>query len=414
MNFEPPVPTEWSRQDEESLCHLLRELDRMLVRADGRMSATGALIGEMLAEICNPLLTPNPLPSPKTSLATPWRPYRDGEKKLSEFFAEWAKFVPNPKNPSEYIERWDELANTKAGLELINGDQRFKNWFVRFLDLHGRFLNSTSSTTTIEKWMQYKGTTEHPFNINDYEVPKGGFRSFNQFFLRSVKPGNRPLCPKADKDGVVVAPCDGGVFYLTRGELIGNAYELPGKSQDTFQLEQALPGYGAAFLGGPLLDILLWFTDYHHFHAPVTGTVVHQGQYDGLYNYDFNNFDADDPYTPMLSSGSDRVGWYEDLGKHKRYVWIIRTEDLGLVAMVAIGFWGVGSIQNAVAEGDRIEKGQSMGHFGYGGSSIVLAFEPNMGMQFAVGNQPIGDPDTPVLMKVRECLGRRTKPLSWS
>ena len=414
MKFEPPVPTEWSHQDEESLNQLLHELDRIVVRDDGSMSATGARIGEMLAEICNPLLTPEPAPGRAASRSDYWRPFRNGEKKLSDFFRKWAKFVPNPKDPSKYIVFWDDLANTRSGLRLINDDARFKAWFSRFLDVHGAWLNSTSSTSTIQKWMDYKVTSGHPFNIDDYEVPKGGFKSFNQFFLRNVKPEKRPMCSKADKDGVVVAPCDGGVFYLTHGELEGNAYELPHKSGDLFQLDEALPGYGPAFRGGPLLDILLWFTDYHHFHAPVTGTVIHQGVYDGLYNYDFDDFDWEDPYAPALSPTSDRVGWYENLGKHKRYVWILRTEDLGLVAMCAIGFWGVGSITSATSEGDRLEKGQYMGHFGYGGSSIVLAFEPGLGMQFAVGDTPVSDPDNPVLMKVHQCLGRRAKPLRWS
>lgn len=407
MSFELPLATDWDHQDDERRARLLDELSRMVVRPNATMSTTGTLVAETLAEVCNPLLTPD------TTRGEFWRPYRDGEKTLPVFFAEWLEYNPAPDNPGLYIEYWDYLANTDSGLRLSNEDEGFKKWFIRFLDLRGRWLNSTSSTSTLDEWMAYKGTSAHPFSIDDYEVPAGGFRSFNQFFLRNVKPQLRPLCDQAGDSNVVVAPCDGGVFYLTRGELIGNAYYLPGKSMDTFELQEALPGYGGAFLGGPLLDILLWFTDYHHFTAPVSGTVIHHGQYEGSYNYDFDNFDADDPYAPSLPADSDRVGWYKRLGRHKRYVWIIKTETLGLVAMVAIGFWGVGSIVNAIAEGDVVEKGQYMGHFGYGGSSIVLAFEPNLDLQFAVGDQPVGDADNPVLMKVKQCLGKRMVPLRW-
>jgi phosphatidylserine decarboxylase len=226
------------------------------------------------------------------------------------------------------------------------------------------------------------------------------------------------MCPCGEDQDVVVAPCDGGVFYLTRGQLEGNEYSLLGKSHDVFQLEQALPGYGGSFLGGPLLDILLWFTDYHHFRAPVSGTVIHQGVYEGSYNYDFDNYDPDDPYAPALPEDSDRVGWYKSLGKHKRYVWIFRTEKLGLVAMIAIGFWGVGSIINEVPEGATLKKGDRMGHFGYGGSSIVLAFEPTLNLQFGVPDgtdtHMVSDPDFPTLMQIQQCLGRRIPPLSWS
>ncbi len=405
--FKLPEAKDWDPSDQEDRNELLAELDRMLVGPDGSISGTGALVQDALGEVCNPLLTPN------ASRGEFWRPYLYGEKALSGFFADWLEYNPAPSSPGLYIEYWDHLANTESGPALTNGDEDFKKWFIRFLDLRGRWLNSTSSATTVPVWMAYEGTHEHPFDIDDYEVPAGGFQSFNQFFLRNIKPDRRPLCVQADDPNVVVAPCDGGVFYLTRGELIGNAYQLPGKSRDTFQLMDALPGFGSSFLGGPLLDILLWFTDYHHFHAPVSGKVIHHGQYEGSYNYDFDNFDPDDPYAPGQPPDSDRVGWYQQLGKHKRYVWIIKTESLGLVAMVAIGFWGVGSIVNAIGEGDTVEKGQYMGHFGYGGSSIVLAFEPNLDLQFAVGDEPVQDPDHPMLMKVKKCLGKRTPPLQW-
>ena len=174
-----------------------------------------------------------------------------------------------------------------------------------------------------------------------------------------------------------------------------------------------VPGYGPYFEGGPLLDILLWFTDYHHFHAPVSGTIIEQGLYEGSYNYDFGNYNPETHYAPdMPQDVSDRVGWYEKLGKHQRYVWIIKTESFGLVAMIAIGFWGVGSILSETKVGDTLEKGEYMGHFGYGGSSIVLAFAPDLDIQFRVGDKPVSDPDNPTLMKVRQCLGKRS-PLTW-
>ncbi|WLE96211.1 MAG: phosphatidylserine decarboxylase [Candidatus Electrothrix communis] len=411
----PPPATPWTQQDKEQIALLLAELDAMLVHPDGRMSKTGALMLESLSEACNPLL------NPEQDRRTFWYPYRNGEKPMSDFFAMWLYYAPVPTGigPGYYIEQWDYLANTKAGLMLNNEDQRFKNWFVDFLNLRGAWLNSTDSTGSIDEWMNYQGTTEHPFDISEYIVPTDGFQSFNQFFLRELKPGKRPMCPCADDPNVVIAPCDGGVFYLTRGQLEGNKYPLPGKSHDVLQLEQALPGYGGSFIGGPLLDILLWFTDYHHFRAPVSGTVIHQGMYEGSYNYDFDNYDPNDPYAPALPEDSDRVGWYRSLGKHKRYVWIFRTEELGLVAMMAIGFWGVGSIINEVPEGARLKKGDRMGHFGYGGSSIVLAFEPNLNLQFGVpdakgGTTLVSDPDSPTLMQIQQCLGRRMPTLKWS
>ena len=77
---------------------------------------------------------------------------------------------------------------------------------------------------------------------------------------------------------------------------------------------------------------------------------------------------------------------------------------MGLVAMVAIGFWGVGSISSEVRPGQQLKRGDYMGHFGYGGSSILLAFEPKQDILF---DQKLGDADHPYLVKVRQGFGHK-------
>lgn len=390
-----PRAIDWSKKKPAADKHITKNLDTVLKKAFNQRNYIGAL-AEVSAETS----------SLRSGTASYWLPYLYAEKTLSDFFAAWLEYTPSPSAPGQYIEYWDYLVNTTSGLQLVS-DDHFKVWFREFLNFHGDFINSKASTKTISDWMNYHGTPEHPFNIKDYQVPKGGFQSFNQFFLRNLKKDQRPLCA-ASNDASIVAPCDGGIFYLDRGgspeEAREKRHDLPGK-YDQFGLLDALPGYGEYFLGGPLMDILLWFTDYHHFHAPVSGKVIHQGLYRGSYNYDFGDYDPEDMYAPDLSADSDRVGWYEKLGKHQRYVWIFKTEDLGLVAMIAIGFWGVGGIHNAVKENAELKKGDYMGHFNYGGSSIVLAFKPGLDINFKVGYQPVRDADHPTLMKVRQCLG---------
>jgi len=396
-----PTPIDWSKKKDAAKKHIHKELDKVLNSANER-NYISALV-EVCSEESSQL---------RNQGASYWLPYLMGEYTLSDFFKEWMTYTPTPAAPGLYIEYWDYLVNTPSGLLLVS-DEKFKPWFRKFLDFHGDWINSTSSTTTLSDWMKYKGTPDHPFSIDDYErpdpkSPTGGFKSFNQFFLRNLKGGQRPLCKDKASQAPIVAPCDGGIFYLNRGDNVEDGHskpvDLPGKS-DQFGLLDALPGYGPYFTGGALLDILLWFTDYHHFHAPVNGKVIHHGLYRGSYNYDFGDYDPDDFYAPNLPADSDRVGWYEKLGKHQRYVWIIKTEEFGLVAMIAIGFWGVGSIVNALKDNAEIKKGQYMGHFGYGGSSIVLAFHPSLDLNFKVGYKAVQDADHPTLMKVRQCLG---------
>lgn len=401
-----PTAIEWSTKENAAKAHI-QKLETILAQPVNKVNYISALT-ELSIEVL--------IPNRSKSIVKFWSPYLARESSLQDFFTEWLTYTPTTSNPGKYIEYWDYLVNTESGLLLVN-DNSFKLWFTSFLNFHGDFINSTSSISTLAEWMKYKGTTAHPFNIDDYErpdssSPTGGFKSFNQFFLRNLKVGQRPLCSETTPNDVIVAPSDGGIFYLNRADRTVNIenlkntdYELPGKS-DRFDLKQALPGYDNHFLGGDLLDILLWFTDYHHFHAPVNGTIVHQGMYNGSYNYDFGDYDPIDFFAPNLPSNSNQAEWYKKLGKHQRYVWIIKTKEFGLVAMVAIGFWGVGSIINAVKDNTTIVQGQYMGHFGYGGSSIVLAFNKDVNIEFKVGSQPVEDPNNPTLIKVRQCLGK--------
>lgn len=433
-----PLSEKWEAEDINRVDLLISNLNEILLREDKSLSKTGILLQEALCEVCNPLLNPD------IKRRKFWYQYRDGKIKVTDFFYNWLHYIPvpygnnksvkksiaenvecfKPNSPGYYIELWDYLSNTKSGLELNNNDKAFRKWFVDFLNLRGHWLNCYHKNLNpiIEEWEKYKGSDEHPFDIKEYVVPEDNFKSFNEFFLRELKPGVRPLCPCSEDPDVIVSPCDGGAFYLTHGQMEESAFALPGKSHDILKLKEALPGFGGSFIGGPVLDILLWFTDYHHFNAPVSGTVIHQGVYQGSYNYDFDDYDSNDPYMPALTDDSDRVGWYKNLAKHKRYVWIFRTQNLGLVAMIAIGFWGVGSVISEVPVGAALKKGDKMGHFGYGGSSIVLAFEPELNIQFGVQKkiknkkiylQELSGPDNPVLIKVNECLGRRMSIPDW-
>jgi phosphatidylserine decarboxylase len=394
-----PIPEAWSEYDEESLLAHVRHL---LTSADGSMTQTRTFLTSAMTEVCNPILTPD------TNRTEFWKPYRDGDKDIVEdFFKPWLRYSPEPdekhknlRGPSLYIVYWDWLANTSDGRKLTGSDIGFRKWFVQFLELRGKWINSVNSGTTMDAWMEYKGNPAHPFNVTEYAVPEGGFKTFNQFFRRSIRASVRPMNETAS----IVSPADGGAFYLQKEstDMTNHAtHTLEEKSKDQFNLADALPCYGNSFIGGPLVDILLWFTDYHHFHAPVDGKLIHVAEYQGSYNYDFDNFDPNDPYAPKPPPDSDAAGWYKNLNKHKRTAWIIKTEDMGLVAMIAIGFWGVGSISSDLRPGQTLKKGDYMGHFGYGGSSILLAFEPMQNIKFDGLSDDTGEP---VLVKVRQGL----------
>ena len=275
-------------------------------------------------------------------------------KYFINFFEEWLVYNPQPWDGPKYIQPFDELANSEGGDILFNNNL-FSSWFIAFLDARGAYLSTSQSLPKeiLKDWETFQAA-----NMHAYKPPKNQkkYKSFIDVFLRVPK---KPFHIDAKNDPkVMISPASGKIHQIYTDNL-NSKFEV---KKDVLNIRQALNNSPRAekFIGGKMVDILLWFTDYHYFHAPITGTVVEVGEYAGSYNYNFQNVD-----------------WYKALAKHKRLCYIIDSEEFGLVAMIPVGFWGVGSIITHVKEGDKVTKGDLMGRFGYGGSSILLVFEPN-------------------------------------
>ncbi|MCK5133440.1 MAG: phosphatidylserine decarboxylase [Candidatus Sabulitectum sp.] len=282
------------------------------------------------------------------------------------FFSDWLTCNPLPENPGSYIRLFDELVNSRGG-ELLFNNNVFSSWFIGFLDARGGYLGTSASASCVPQWIA--DTTIH---IDDYVIPEGGFADFNAFFLRTLKPGARPLAGEGDPS-ILVSPADGSIRRIYAADLESN-FEV---KRDVLNIRQVLNNspYADRFIGGDIVDILLWFTDYHHFHSPIAGDLVYASEYAGSYNYNFAE-----------------VNWFKELARHKRLCYLIDSEEFGLVAMIPVGFWGVGSIVTECQVGDYIEKGQELGHFAYGGSSILLVFEPGVirfTPEISEENQPV-------------------------
>jgi len=195
------------------------------------------------------------------------------------------------------------------------------------------------------------------YGIDMGECRRSGdsFETFNDFFYRELTDEARPI---AAGYGVVSLPADGRHMAIPDLSQVDRVYV---KGQG-FELGRFLGSSELAdrFSGGSVVISRLCPVDYHRFHSPVTGTLVEQRQIDGsLFSV-----------SPIALCRN--VGY---LWENKRVLTTIQTEACGLVAFVAIGATCVGRIHMTRATGTRVERGEELGYFAFGGSCVATVFE---------------------------------------
>jgi len=180
------------------------------------------------------------------------------------------------------------------------------------------------------------------------------FGSFNDFFVRGLRAGSRPVCPEP---GVLVAPVDGKVLAYSRLE-----------AQATFRVKRAafnLEGLlrdaalASAFAGGSMIVCRLGLSDWHHFHFPDSGTPGPAVAIPGRYH-------AGGPYAERAL-----VPFFAE---NHRMLTLFESDHFGPMAIVEVGALTVGSIRQRFQPGARVEKGDPKGFFELGGSTVVLLF----------------------------------------
>ena len=183
--------------------------------------------------------------------------------------------------------------------------------------------------------------------------PTEQYRSFNDFFARHLRPEARPF----DADpAAIISPADGRVLVFP--ELAEDVF-VPVKGHP-MSIRTMLPGLHERFLGGALAIVRLCPADYHRYHFPTAGQITETRDIPGALH----------SVNPIaLGAGPDVFG------ENKRSWTLIETDMIGTYAFVEVGAFGVGSIVNTRTSG-AVEKMDEKGYFKFGGSTVVVVFEP--------------------------------------
>ncbi len=302
--------------------------------------------------------------------ANPWKNKNIDD--LCRFLNEWFYFLPNAHDGLDRILKFTFLYyKNHHGMKFVLEEPGL-SWTISFVEERGKFMDSPESAKIIKQWL-----ADTSLGNDDFELPPEGFKSFNEFFTRDIKPGARPI-DNADDDSILVSPADGVI------NMIANQLELnkpiPTKGNMTMSLNALLNNseYAHGFIGGSAMAVFLMPDNYHHYHSPVSGSIVESCEDVGDRLFGMPDM------LDMINNGN--VGYDKDYSVFENFrhgYFIIKTEKYGLIAMVPIGLQTVGSV---VFEADykkvnsenpkKIYKGEKLGHFAYGGSTVLLIFEP--------------------------------------
>lgn len=196
------------------------------------------------------------------------------------------------------------------------------------------------------------------------EPDPNNYPTFNHFFAREIKESARPI-HLPENDLATSSPADCRLTAFTSIDL-ATKYWIKGAG---FTLERLLNDAELAkeFEGGSIVIARLAPQDYHRWHAPVSGTVKAITHIPGAY-YTVNPQAINEP------------GTLDVFCENKRSVMTIeRSTTKRPIAIIAVGAMLVGSIKympGVDTPGAQIRRGQCLGAFYYGGSTVIVLYPP--------------------------------------
>ena len=211
--------------------------------------------------------------------------------------------------------------------------------------LMGAYMDTRLSAKRIEGFVRHNG-----IDMNEYV--ECGYRCFNDFFTRSIKPEARPINYTPD---VLISPCDG---YMS-------AYKISSDSvfsiKDSYYNVEDLVGgseIAAEYLNGTCLVLRLGVENYHRYCYIDDGFKSRNYHIPGRYH----------PVQPIV------VRKHPVFIQNTREYTVLYTKNFGVVTQIEVGACLVGRICNH-HEAGVIRRGEEKGYFSFGGSTIVLLFK---------------------------------------
>ncbi|KAJ1301052.1 hypothetical protein OPQ81_003470 [Rhizoctonia solani] len=276
---------------------------------------------------------------------------------------------------------------------------QFKKMFAAWAE----YLSSPASreylTTKEDGWFSAKASEHIPNFAETFECDPSaeyyGFSSWDDFFTRKFREGARPV-EFATNDDIINSACESTVFKIAENVKDYDRFWL---KNEPYSLRDMLGNdpYTDQFVGGTIYQAFLSAYKYHRWASPVNGTIDRIEKISGTYFAEspamgFHNPEGPDP------SGPNRSQAYITNVAARAIIWIrSNNPELGLMGFVAVGMNEVSTCEVTVKPGDRVNKGDQLGMFHFGGSTYCLVFRRGVKITF---DERYSSPDSDVLLNV--------------
>ncbi|KAK3988297.1 phosphatidylserine decarboxylase-domain-containing protein [Cladorrhinum sp. PSN332] len=200
----------------------------------------------------------------------------------------------------------------------------------------------------------------HGLDLSEVLLPLDEFKTFNEFFYRALKPDARPVSAP-DNPKIIVSPADCRSVVFNSVDRATNVWVKGRDFTIKRLLGDAYPDDAHRYEGGGALGVFrLAPQDYHRFHIPVDGVMGEPKTIAGEY-YTVN---------PMAIRSALDV-----YGENVRIIVPIDSPEFGRVMVICIGAMMVGSTVITRKGGEEVKRGEELGYFKFGGSTLVVLFE---------------------------------------
>ena len=232
-------------------------------------------------------------------------------------------------------------------------------------NIYSTYMNSKFSKRKIKKFIK-----KNCINMEEYKETK--YNSFNDFFIREIKPNKRKI------EDNLIAICDSKLSVYKLDE--NSKFEIKNSIYTVEELIGENRKYKYALVFRLCVD------DYHHYIFPDDGKILDTKYIDGRLH----------TVQPIAFKK------YKVFHENSREITFLNCDNLGDICYIEVGALLVGKIVNINKTG--FKKGEEKGHFEFGGSTVIMLINKDIEINEKILENSKKGIET--IVKMGQCIGK--------